>query len=60
VLVLFLLRAAHDVAAAEIGEVVCERAQRLDHVVDVGDVFLPLDLLAFPQRQLAQVDARHG
>ena len=53
--------AAHDVAAAEVLQVVGEGGQRPHDVVDVGDVLLPFDLLALAARQLLEVDARgHG
>ncbi len=56
VLVPVLGDAADHVAAAEILQVVGERGERRHHLLDVGDVLLPLGLLVLPARERIEID----
>ncbi len=49
--------ATNHMPATQVGEVVGKGAQRRHHVVDVGDVLLPLHLLAFADSEILEVDA---
>ena len=58
VLILDLTRATDHTSAAQVRQIVGEGDEGLHHLDGVGDVLLPLDLLALPAGQLAKVD--HG
>lgn len=58
-LVLVLGRTTHHVAAAEVRPVVGEGRERRDDIVDIGDVLLPLDLLALAEGQVTQIELVH-
>lgn len=55
-LVLPLTRAAYHIAATEVLQIVGERTERRDDVVDVGDALFPFRLLALAAGKLTEID----